>query len=324
MRTLLLCILAGGLAACQHSESDPLLDSAPYAALTDSIRQAPRNADLYYRRGQLLYGSNEFAAAKRDLRQAWSLQPREDIGLSLATALRRESDDSAFVFLQSARHDLPQSLSLAIGLARAYQKKGQPDAALEICDNIVTALPNQLDALLLRAELLSEQGRDAESLQTLETAYRYAPFDVELVHRLCFDYALAGNARVLALTDSLIARDKEGVHAEPYYFKGLYFEKKGNPAEALRWLDAAVQHDYNFIDAHMEKGQILYDAKRYNEALKTFQLALTITPTFADGYYWVGKCLEALGNKEDAKTNYQRAWGLDKSNKEARAAAERL
>ena len=324
MRLLLSLVLCVLLAACGDRQKDPLLDSAPYAALTDSIRQSPRNAEFFYRRGQVLFGNEEWAAAKRDLRTAWTLQPREDIGLSLATALRRESEDSAFVFLQSARRALPQSLALAIGLARGYQKKGQASEALELCDNILKALPNQLDALTLKAELLESSGRSGEALQTLETAYRYAPFDADLAHRLGFQLAQAGDARTLPLTDSLIARDREGVHAEPYYFKGLYYEAKGNNAEALRWLDEAIRHDYNFLDAHMEKGTILYDGKRYTEALKVFQLALTITPTYAEGYYWVGKCLEALGNKEDARTNYQRAFGLDKSNSEAKAAADRL
>ncbi|RYY62156.1 MAG: tetratricopeptide repeat protein [Chitinophagaceae bacterium] len=324
MRVLLFPLLSALLFACNDKERDPLLDSTPYAALSDSIRLAPRQADLYYRRGQLLFGNEEYAAAKRDLRTAWTLQPREDIGLSLATALRRESEDSAFVFLQSARRALPQSLALAIGLARGYQKKNRPADALELCDNILKAYPNQLDALVLKSELLEGAGRSAEALQTLETAYRYAPNDPDLAHRLGFGLAQAGDARTLPLTDSLIARDREGIRAEPYYFKGLYYEAKGNSAEAIRWLNEAIRHDYNFLDAHMEKGTILYEGKRYSEALQVFQLALTITPTYADGYYWVGKCLEALGNREDAKTNYQRAYGLDKSNGEAKAAAERL
>ncbi|RYD86898.1 MAG: tetratricopeptide repeat protein, partial [Sphingobacteriales bacterium] len=297
MRVFVLLVLSSLLFACNNNESDSLLDTGAYAPLSDSIRQSPGNADLYYRRGRLLFSNNEFAAARRDLRQAWSLQQREDIGLSLATALRRESDDSAFVFLQSARRALPESIALAIGLARGYQKKGRPAEALEICNNIINALPNQLDALLLKADLLEETGRSAEALQTLETAYSYAPFDVELVHRVGFAYALAGNPKLLPLTDSLMQLDKQGLHPEPYYFRGVYYEKKGATTEAIHWLDEAVRHDYNFIDAYMEKGQILYNGKRYEDALKTFQLALTITPTFSDGYFWVAKCLEAMGNK---------------------------
>ncbi|RYZ20191.1 MAG: tetratricopeptide repeat protein, partial [Chitinophagaceae bacterium] len=218
-RSFLPSVLTVVLLACNNAGSDPVLRQAPYAAITDSIEQAPRNADLWHRRGRLLFQNEEFDRARADLRQAWSLAPREDIAMSLTAALRRVSDDSAFVFLQGARQQLPQSLPLAIGLARAYQKKGQGGAALELCENILKVFPNQLDALSLKAEVEEQAGNDAAALRTLETAHAFAPFDGELAHRLGFAYALAGSEKTLALSDSLIAADREAIHAEPYYFK---------------------------------------------------------------------------------------------------------
>jgi tetratricopeptide (TPR) repeat protein len=89
-------------------------------------------------------------------------------------------------------------------------------------------------------------------------------------------------------------------------------------------MDAAISHDYYFLDAHMEKGQILYNEKRFADALKAFQLANTISPSFAEGFYWLGKTKEAMGNKAEAKLDYQRAHGLDKTLAEAKMGAERL
>ncbi|MFN2439468.1 MAG: tetratricopeptide repeat protein [Chitinophagaceae bacterium] len=89
-------------------------------------------------------------------------------------------------------------------------------------------------------------------------------------------------------------------------------------------MNEAIRQDYYFLDAYMEKGQILYNQKNYTEARKTFQLAATVSPTFADAYYWLGKSDEALGDKNEAKLNYQRAYGLDKSLTEAKAAADKL
>jgi tetratricopeptide (TPR) repeat protein len=324
MRLVFLLVLACLFFSCNDGPANKLLSSPPYAVLTDSIRKEPRHAELYYRRGQLLYSNGEWAAAKTDLRAAWRLQPREDIGLSLTTALRHESDDSAFVFLQRARQELPESLALAIGLARSYQKKERYAEALELCANILKSIPNQLDALLLQSELEAAQGNDAQSLQTLETAYSYAPSDAELLQDLCFRYATIGNIRALALSDSLIARDRAAAHAEPYYFKGVYYRAKKQPAEATHWLDEAIRHDYNFLDAYMEKGELQYEQKQFAAAQKTFVLALRVSPTFADAYQWLAKCQEAQGNKAEAKTNYERAYGLDKTNVEAKQAAERL
>ena len=116
----------------------------------------------------------------------------------------------------------------------------------------------------------------------------------------------------------------EGNHAEPYYFKGIYHYNTGNNREALRYFDEAIRHNYNFIDAHMSKGVVYYDQKQYAEALNTFRLATTVSPTYAPSYFWLGKTQEAMGKKAEAKLDYQRAYGLDKNFTEARRAAEAL
>jgi tetratricopeptide (TPR) repeat protein len=74
----------------------------------------------------------------------------------------------------------------------------------------------------------------------------------------------------------------------------------------------------------MYKGEVLYDQKKYADALKAFSLVITITPTYADAYYWIAKTWEAQGNKAEAKLNYERAYQLDKKFLEAREAAQRL
>jgi len=38
----------------------------------------------------------------------------------------------------------------------------------------------------------------------------------------------------------------------------------------------------------------------------------------------MGKCQEAVGQKDEAKLNYQRAYGLDKTFTEAKEAADRI
>ena len=64
--------------------------------------------------------------------------------------------------------------------------------------------------------------------------------------------------------------------------------------------------------------------KKNTDALKVFNLALTISPDYADNYYWIAKCQQALGLKEEAKLNYQRAFGLDQGFKAARDSANKL
>jgi tetratricopeptide (TPR) repeat protein len=324
-RLLLLSGLILLLASCGGNDDSPaIFHKPPFAGMTDSIRKNPTNADLYYRRGALLYQSNMIDLAEEDLRKAWSLNPSEEYALSITTILQDRNTDSAILFLQEANRKLPNSIALQIGLARGYQLKGKTADAMAIADSIITRFPNQLDALLLRSELLKASDRNPEALATLEKAYAYAPFDADLTHTLAFEYAEAKNPKALSLADSLIAADVRKEHAEPYYFKGVYYSNTGNTAEALRQFDRAIQQDYYFINAYVNKSIIYYEQKNYPEALKTLQLASTVAPTEATVYYWLGKTREALGNKPEAKLDYQRAYGLDKTLTEAKAAAERL
>jgi tetratricopeptide (TPR) repeat protein len=321
-----LLFIVAGFAACTNNDAGKgdILSHPPYDKLTDSIEKAPKNADLYFKRGTLLYGNNEPAYAEKDLRQAWQLDPKEEYALRLTTVLKQKNADAAISFLQEALLKLPESIGLQITLAKGYQSKDQPERALDICNQVISRYPGQLDALLVKSDILKEQHKYAEQLAVLEKAYSYAPGDVELVYALAFAYAEAKNPKVMALSDSLIKVDIEKRHAEPYYFKGLYYENTGRPSEAIKYFDEAIGHDFNFLDAYMDKGQTWYDQKNYKEALASFQLAVRVFPVEAEPYFWLGRTQEAMGDKKEAILNYQRAYGLDKTFTEAKEAADRL
>ena len=129
---------------------------------------------------------------------------------------------------------------------------------------------------------------------------------------------------MIILCDSLIKIDTLNLHAEPYYYKGIYFSNINNKEKALALFDDAIKHDYNYLNAYIEKARVLYDQKEFGDALKAAQLANTISPKFPDAYFWVAKCQEAMGQKEEATINYQRAYGLDNSFTEAKEAADKL
>ena len=53
--------------------------------------------------------------------------------------------------------------------------------------------------------------------------------------------------------------------------------------------DEVIRRDWKMTDAYIEKGIILYEQKQYDEALKVFNLTVTVSNTDADGYYWLGR-----------------------------------
>ena len=325
MHKFLFVLLPFAFIACTNNNesSDIVLLQPPFDKLTDSIQQSPQDAGLYFRRGILLYQNNQTTYAEQDFKKAWQLQPNEENALNFAAILKDKNADSALLFLEEAAQKLPNSIALQIGLARGYQKKGETEKALAIADKIIQEQPSQLDALTLKSEILAAQNDQSGSLTYLEKAHSLVPSDPGLAYNLAYEYADAKNSKALSLTDSLL-KAKAPEPEKAYYIKGVYFTNTNNVTEALKSFDNAIAANYNFLDAYRDKGQLLLDQKKYNEALKTFQLALKVAPANADFYFLTGKAQQALGDKEEAKLNYQRAYGLDKSMTEAKEAADKL
>ena len=321
-------ILVAALTACNNainkSPYGELLVQPPYASLTDSLKDNSGNDNLYFRRGLLLRknGLNEPALA--DLQKAWSLKNKEQYAAHISAILLEKKPDSAIVFIADALKKIPSSIFLKLDLVRAYRSLHEKDKALSVCNEIIEKAPGQIDALMMQSELLEEKQDSAGSIVSLEKAYALAPFDLELNYNLAFKYAQTRNEKTIGLCDSLLTMDSTHTHAEPYYFKGVYYANMNVKEKAIHFFDLAIQHDYNFLDAYLDRGSTLYEQKNINDALKVFTLASTISPAFADAYYWIGKCQQALGQKSDAKENYQRAYGFDKTLTEAKDSAAKI
>lgn len=308
----------------QESGFDEVLNQPPFRVLTDSIQQFSGNEELYFRRAVLLNTNNFPEPALADFQKAWSIKKEERFALGISTLLLENKPEEAIRFLQEATREIPGSLLLQLSLARAYNAQDKIPEALSICEQLLEKKPDQVDLLKMKADLLSKKGNETEATATLEKAYRLTPYDVQLNYILALKYAETKNVKVLALCDSLIKADSADQHAEPYYYKGIYYSNLKESAKAIALFDEAIKHEYTFLDAHIEKGNQLFEMKKYPEALKVFNLALTISPDYADNYYWIAKCQEAMGQKEEARLNYQRALGLDKNFKEAKDALNRM
>lgn len=306
------------------SPYDALLKQPPFDELTDSIRSDPQNAALYFRRAVLLNRHNHPQPALADFQKAWSLEKQEQYALGIANLLAEKRPDSAIHFSRLALNELPQSILLRLSLAKALQSQNKPEEALQVYDDILGIHPQQLDALLLKASLLEKSQSTHEAIAALEAARAIAPQLPDVNFQLAFLYAQSGNVKTLPLCDSLIQKDSLGRTPEPYYFKGIYYYATGQKPKAIEWFNRAIQADYNFLDAYLDKGKTLYEMKNYTEAFTTLQRAASITPTFADAWYWMARCQEAMGEKEEARLNYLRAYGLDKTLTEAKEAADKL
>lgn len=310
-----------------HTDSSPfseLLIQPPYSSLTDSIKKEPARDELYFHRAILLNKNNFPEPALADFKKAWSLQKQESYAVGIGNLLIEKNTQEAISFLQDAIKELPKSILLKLTLARSYDKLNKTDEALAVCNDILKEQPDQVNTLMLESDLWTKKGDSTAAIASLEKAHALVPSNLDLSFKLMYQYAENKNPKTVELTDSLIAMDSLNLHADPYYVRGVYYSNTGDRNNAIQWFDKALKYNYNYLNAYIEKGKVLLDQKKTTDALKTFQLANTIDPAFADAWYWIGRCQEIIGDKEEAKQDYEKAYGLDKTYTEAKEAAEAI
>ena len=316
------------LVSCANNDTpDPyggLLSTPPYAALTDSIAAQPQQSELYFRRAVMLNGNQQTAPALADFQKAWSLDKQEKYALGIGNIWLTNRPDSAARFVKEALKELPESLFLKLLLARACEADKKMDEALQVLDQILAEYPRQVNAYILKAEILQGLDDRTGAAKELEKAYALLPGNRQLAEELAYEYAETQNPRALVLTDSLIKYDSLKQFAAPFYIKGNYFANTGNKKAAMEWFDKTIQRDHRYLNAYIEKGKLLFNDNETDQALAVFKLANTIAPAFADAWYWMAKCQERKGEKEEARLNYKKAFSLDPDFTEARDAAENI
>ncbi|MEX0852737.1 MAG: tetratricopeptide repeat protein [Bauldia sp.] len=83
--------------------------------------------------------------------------------------------------------------------------------------------------------------------------------------------------------------------------------KQGNPRQALRAFDAALKLAPSFPEAHSNRGVALQELGRYEEALAAEERALRHRPDYPTAHYNRGNLLRQLGRLEEAVAAYDRA-----------------
>ena len=146
------------ISSCNDNSTDSpytdILAKPPFASLTDSIKQEPKNDELYFRRAVLLNTNNLPEPALVDFKKAWSLKKDERYAFGMGNLLLDKKPDSAILFLTDALKELPNSFLLQLTLARSLNAQNKTDEALKICNEMLQKNPEQVDVLKIKAELM--------------------------------------------------------------------------------------------------------------------------------------------------------------------------
>jgi tetratricopeptide (TPR) repeat protein len=225
--------------------------------------------------------------------------------------------------LQAAVKQYPDSLPLLENLLGYYSdSENYPKAMFYIRQAISKDSTNP--ALWdMQSVIQVAQSDTAGAIRSLENAVTLYP-DQRYMISLGSLYAETKNAKALSITDAMLAADKSHALKEAYFIKGLYYSFANMKEKAIPFFDMALDKDYQFMNAYLEKALALYDLKKYQEAADVLIKAVTLQNNFDVGYYYLGQCYEKLNRKDDAANAYRKALMYDPDYEEAADALDRL
>jgi tetratricopeptide (TPR) repeat protein len=330
--SLLLCFVGLWTAGCNNNggknndQQAAVLYRQPFAPLTDSLStdKAGDKAGLYFRRAELLARNNLHELALKDYQQSWKLDPNEETGFRYASTLSILGQiGQAIRLLQDCQQKFPSNPSFPSLLGELYQQAGRLPEALSLYDTILDKDASNFE-IWYEKGLLLEKGKDTpQAIQALAKAYDLQSvntYGLELAHL----YAESRDATALTICDDILRKDSTHELLDPLFIKGIYYSNMTQYKKAIVQFDSCIRRDWKFTDAYLEKGIALYQQNAYDTALNTFLMTIRVSNTYPDGYYWAGRCYEALQQTDKALSYYHQALGLDKDFTEAAERIKRL
>jgi len=224
--------------------------------------------------------------------------------------------------------------------ALSHHQAGRLAEAEAAYRRILSADPNDADALHLLGVIANQTGRNDEAIDLigraveLDPEYAEAHFNLgnALAERGDLDRAIASYGKAIQLTpayveahlnlgdvllkagrlDEAIASFQQAVRLKPDYAKahnnlGSALAEKGRHDEAIAAYRRAIELKPDFAEAHNNVGKPLQETDRLDDALASYRRAIQLKPDFAEAYSNLGNVLSHMGQLDDAITAYRHA-----------------
>lgn len=294
------------------------------AILSEKIIDSPKNAFLYYQRGNLLWQNFENEKALIDFYKMVSYDSTKPIYY----------ETLAEFFVQNANVQRGiDALDYAIRLdpenARYHVLQGKYSLILKKYQDAINHLNNALkrdvfypEAYFFKGLVYKESNQIDKAISNLTTATEQdptwdAPFEI-----LGDIYADKKDDLCLKFYDNAVKANKNNSSA--ILQKAYYLKSQGKLKDAEKIYEDLVLQSPQNADAIYNLGVIAYEQKQFEKALKKMQICVQMDPKHALAYYMIGKAQLALGNKPLAKNAFQNARNFDTTMMEAVKELEKL
>lgn len=188
-----------------------------------------------------------------------------------ASSQRSIPPEQRIRLLERARKEDPSNPVIYYLLGQAYERRQEPDKALEIYRMALQQKVTATNKIYSRIGVIhGEQGRVDEAISAFEKAVEADPTDIESEDKLALAYLLKGRvAEAERILKHLLAADDE--NSQAHNNMGWIALKKGDAPAARRHFTRALQLDPDLLEAYLNLGSLYKDAGEYGRARDSFE-----------------------------------------------------
>ena len=268
-----------------------------------SLAKNPRNLNLLFQRGYILYQLQKYETAKNAFSKAIEVDPSFADGFNARSivnhALGKFSD--AIYDCERALKIKPKYKEALLNLARAQRELHQHDEALKNYTKAIALDQKYFNGFLGRALIWKILNHHEKALVDLNKAVSLNPSSGKaLLNRGAvqkelgrYDESLADLQKAIALQPDL---------AEAHNNFGNTLRELGRLDEAEKSYIKAIALKPNYSEAQNNLGTTHRELGRLDEAETSYTKAIALKPNYAEAHNNLGNTLRELGRLDEAQT----------------------
>ncbi len=309
------------LSACTEKNKEnevpavAVVDTTPAAkkleALNAQIAASPNNAALLHERAEAYIEMKRFQDALVDMNKVMTID-------STKSAYFMTMADLSFAANKTydAKNNLERAIAIDPENTDAMMRLAELDLIVRKYAESVALLTKVLakdksntNAWLMRGINFKENGDTVKAISDFRSAIEADPKFYNAYMQLGILYQLKNDPIAEGYFSNAIKLDPKS--EEALYGRGLWYQEHDKLDKAIQDYTSIIQINPGNKNAHFNLGYIhqIY-LKIYPEAAKHYSNAILADIKYAEAYYNRGLCLEAVGNKADAATDFKSALSI--------------
>ncbi|MEI7661005.1 MAG: tetratricopeptide repeat protein [Bacteroidota bacterium] len=205
-------------------------------------------------------------------------------GLSAGSNQRCRTWHDSYSFWNDVMEKYPHFYPAINNLGVFNEKEGNMEEAFRLFDNSIRVNQHNPEAYFHRGSIYGKAGQSQEAISDFTQAIGYSPtFTKAYINRAIARAMIRDYPGAMADLDRVLAKEKNG---EAFLNRGIMLNEIKRYDQAIPDLQEAVKLDPSCVKCCYSLGLACYNARRYPEAINAFSTCIGLEPAYGSAYYY--------------------------------------